>query len=116
MWKVASLLALLVLAPCARAEPHCDPIDDSVRLSGPNLSLTQLEQIGLAYAAKNPKAPQVPWAYGNKNWLLLRSLYQPGDQIRAYEQLWRPSHQPFAWGYALIRGQCVLGALITRFS
>jgi hypothetical protein len=117
MWKLIACLALLLVSSRAiGAAPHCDPLDETVRLSGPNLSLSELEAIGLSRAASNPKAPQVPWAYGNKNWLFLKALYRPGDQIRAYEQLWRPSGKPFAWGYALVRGQCVLGVLTTRIS
>ncbi len=118
MSRVAALLTLIAVAPQAFAveKPHCDPIDETIRLPGPNLSLAELERIGLARARTNPAAPQVTWAYGHDDWLLLKAMYRPGDQIRAYEQRWCPGGKPFSWGYALVRGQCVLGSLATGMS
>ncbi|WP_242628770.1 hypothetical protein [Xanthomonas oryzae] len=89
---------------------------DNLRFDGLPLSSVQMEEIGLRYAAKNIKAPQVPFAYGNKDWLWLKEQYRPGDYFLAYEQLWPASGKPFASGYALVRGKCVLGVLSTRTS
>ncbi|MEA9554479.1 hypothetical protein VC273_00620 [Xanthomonas nasturtii] len=89
---------------------------DNLRLDGLPLSTLQMEEIGLKYAAANTKAPQVPFAYGNKEWLWLKKQYRSGDYFVAYEQLWPASGKPFAWGYALVRGKCVLGVLNTRVS
>ena len=114
MWKFVLFLAAFSLTSVEAAEPRCDPVGESMRLIGPNLSLQELETIGLVIAARNPDAPQIPWAYGNKDWLALKGLHRPGDEIRAYEELWLPSGKPFAWGYALLRGKCILGALTTR--
>lgn len=118
MFRIAALLTLIVVAPQAFAAEklHCDPIDETIRPHGPNLSLAELERIGLDRAKTNPAAPQVPWAYGHGDWLLLKAMYRRGDQIRAYEQRWRPGGKPFSWGYALVRGQCVLGSLTTGMS
>jgi hypothetical protein len=114
---VISLILLLFLtARSAQATDQigCERVGHNNRLSGTALSLRELEQIGLRYAADNPRAPQVPFAYGNKSWLQLKSLYREGDRIYAYEQLWPPSGKPFSWGYALVRGSCILGVIGTR--
>ena len=116
MPKRSLFLAVLLAASSAQAaEPDsCELAGHNNRLIGPELSLDDLEQIGLRYAARNPRAPQVPFAYGNQKWLQLKSLYRAGDRIYAYEQLWPPSGKPFSWGYALVRGNCILGAIGTR--
>ena len=115
MWKtLATCLLLFAFASCEAAEPPPCQAADAIRFSGPDLSIPQMEAIGLKYAARNPKAPQVPFAYGNKDWLWLKAQYRSGDRFVAYEQLWPPSGKPFAWGYALVRGQCVIGLLGTR--
>ena len=115
MWKtLAACLLVLATAQSLAAESSSCQESDAIRLSGPNLSIQQMEALGLKYAARNPKAPQVPFAYGNKDWLWLKAQYLSGDRFVAYEQLWPPSGKAFAWGYALVRGQCVLGLLGTR--
>lgn len=116
--KLLSATLLLVALTDARAGPvaTCEPIDARVRLEGPVLTIAQVEEIGIRYAARNPKAPQVPFAYGNDRWLQLKALYRPGDVIRAYAQSWKPGDRPFAEGYALIRGKCVLGIITTHLA
>ncbi|WP_082925697.1 hypothetical protein [Xanthomonas nasturtii] len=89
---------------------------DNLRFDGLPLSIVQMEEIGVKYAAANTTAPQVPFAYGNKDWLWLEKPYRSGDYFVAYEQLWPVSGKPFAWGYAIVRGKCVLGVLNTRVS
>ncbi|WP_407470377.1 hypothetical protein ABFU55_00160 [Xanthomonas campestris pv. raphani] len=112
---VAGLLILTAGSVAAAQTAICQE-SDKLRLDGLPLSIVQMEQIGVTYAAKNTKAPQVPFAYGNKDWLWLKKQYRSGDYFVAYEQLWPVSGKPFAWGYALVRGQCVLGVLNTRTS
>ncbi|MCC5091482.1 MULTISPECIES: hypothetical protein [Xanthomonas] len=112
---VTCLLILTASSAAAAPAATCQE-SDNLRFDGLPLSIVQMEQIGVTYAAKNTKAPQVPFAYGNKDWLWLKKQYRSGDYFVAYEQLWPVSGKPFAWGYALVRGQCVLGVLNTRTS
>ncbi|ASK90167.1 hypothetical protein XAUB_16910 [Xanthomonas citri pv. aurantifolii str. ICPB 11122] len=109
------LLILTASSAIAAPAATCQE-SDNLRFDGFPLSIVQMEQIGLTYAAKNTKAPQVPFAYANKDWLWLKEQYRPGDYFLAYEQLWPASGKPFASGYALVRGRCVLGVLSIRVS
>lgn len=112
---VAGLLILTAGSVAAAQTAICQE-SDKLRLDGLPLSIVQMEEIGLKYAAANKKAPQVPFAYGNKDWLWLKKQYRSGDYFMAYEQLWPASGKRFAWGYALVRGKCVLGVLSTQVS
>jgi hypothetical protein len=110
------ILSVLLAASSVQAAvpARCELVGSNNRLTGQAISLDELERIGLRYASRNPRAPQVPFAYGNKTWVQLKGLYREGDQIYAYEQLWPPSGKPFSWGYALVRKRCILGVIGTR--
>jgi len=116
MRRMLSTAALLLATFNATSSEGsaCDPVDPAMRFSGPDISLEELELVGQKLAASNPAAPQVPFALANENWLWLRAQYRAGDRIVAFES--PPGHdgQPFAWGYALLRGQCVVALLTTR--
>ena len=115
MYRTLLVVALLVAASNALgSESMCDRIDPAMRFIGPDISPAELEQIGRDLAASNPAAPQVPFASANKNWHWLRAQFREGDRIVAFES--PPGHDglPFAWGYALLRGECVVGLLTTR--
>ncbi|MCS3748214.1 hypothetical protein FHY18_003847 [Xanthomonas arboricola] len=109
-------LLIFTAGSVAAAQTTTCQESDNLRLDGLPLSIVQMEEIGLKYAATSTKAPQVPFAYGNKDWLWLKKQYRSGDYFVAYEQLWPASGKPFAWGYALVRGKCVLGVLSIRTS
>ncbi|MDR0183229.1 hypothetical protein [Lysobacter arvi] len=110
----AAALLLVTFNAIGSDGSACDPVDPAMRFTGPDISLEELEIVGRKLAASNPAAPQVPFALANENWLWLRAQYRAGDRIVAFEG--PPGHdgQPFAWGYALLRGQCVVGLLTTR--
>jgi hypothetical protein len=114
MLSAAALLLVTFNAIGSDGSVACDPVDPAMRFTGPDISLEELEIVGRKLAASNPAAPQVPFALANENWLWLRAQYRAGDRIVAFEG--PPGHdgQPFAWGYALLRGQCVVGLLTTR--
>ena len=114
MLKILATCLLLLVACAEVSEATPCHRSDALRFIGPDFSISQMEAIGLEYAARASKAPQVPFAYGNKDWLSLKAQYRPGDRFVAYEQLWPKSGKPFAWGYALVRGKCVVGLLGTR--
>jgi len=109
-------VALLLAASCAIAgtDEGCERPDPTMRFHGPDLSVAELERIGQSFAARNPKAPQVPFAYAHKNWVWLKGQYRPGDRLVAFEGPRGHNAQPFAWGYALLRGKCSVGLLTTR--
>ena len=116
MRKIVAIVALIFATSCAHgaSTTQCDLPDPSIRFYGPSLSVTELEQIGREFAAKNPAAPQVPFAYGHKNWQWLKAQYQAGDRIQAFEGPQGHDGNPFAWGYALLRGKCLVGLLTLR--
>ena len=116
MRNLALALLLLSIATSAIAGGVCrEKLDSRYRLSGPEISLAELQRIGTAYAAQNESVPQVPFAYSNKDWHLFVANYRPGDQIRAFELL-GPGGSLFLRGYALIRGQCVVSFIVTAMT
>ena len=115
MWKF--LVALFFLIPMSlvqASEPGSCEQSAQLQLVGQPLSVSQMETAGLKYAARNPKAPQVPFAYGNKTWRSLKAQYRLGDKFFAYTETLPPSTAPYARGYALVRGKCVIGSIRTR--
>ena len=87
-------------------------MDPTYRLIGPELTIPQLEQIGLALAAKNPAVPQVPFAASHGRWERLKAKRQPGDIFRAFDGPRWSDGAPIAGGYILLRGQCVVGQIV----
>ena len=113
---IFAIAAMLTASSCAAAGPteRCQPLGASYRVYGPQLSIPQIEKIGVELAAENPAAPQVPFAFGNKNWQELKALYQAGDAFRAFDgPRWTDSDLPIAGGYMLLRGNCVIGQMAT---
>jgi hypothetical protein len=119
-----SVLVLLVLAGCERESTHssgtadqaappestqqfCRDRGSTVFLHGPLRSISDLEEEGLDYAARNPAAPQVPFAKANSSWQELRDAYRPGDVIRASFTRGFEG-RVHTTGYALSRGGCVV--------
>ena len=113
-WIVAVLIFACLQSQAAARESSCEHAEPSMRFSEASLSLAKLERIGYQLAAANPKAPQVPFAYAHKDWLWLKANYRFGDRILKFEGPLGHDGQPFAWGYALFRGQCFLGLLTTH--
>jgi len=107
-------LFFAALQAVAGTGAKCEQPDPTMRFHGPDLSLQDLERVGLEFAARNPKAPQVPFAYAHRNWVWLKAQYRPGDRLVAFEGPQGHDGQPFAWGYALVRGPCLVGLLTTR--
>ena len=73
-------------------------------------SLDQLKEIGNHLASQNPAMKQVPFALANKQWKALIVAYRPGDEIRYYT-ISNASGNPYAGGYALSRGGCVVSTV-----
>ena len=111
---VVSALALVPINVAGAASTTCERADPTTRFSGPDLSLTDLERIGYTLAASDPDAPQVPFAKAHKDWLWFKAQHRPGDRILAFEGPRGHDGLPFAQGYALLRGHCVVGLLTTR--
>jgi len=118
MRKILAVLVLLSGAPMvyAGSDTRCEPITQDMRLIGPSLFLEQMEALGLKLVAHSPSTPQVPFGHANRRWLSFKSAYVPGDRFQAYEQLRPSDHTPFAWGYALVRGQCIVGLFLARMA
>ncbi len=112
------VVALLATASCATVEPlrACEALDPTYRVFGPELTIPQLEEIGTTLAQKNPSVPQVPFAMGNKSWERLKAKYKPGDLFRAFDGPRWTDGAPIAGGYILLRGQCVVGQIVTSRS
>ena len=115
MRKLIVLVALVSFSAAASAAQidGCMP-QENVRLVGPALTVQQMEDIGLRYAARNPRAPQVAFAYGNSEWLALRGKFRDGDRFVASEEFFGKNQRTFGWGYALVRGRCLLGIIRLR--
>jgi hypothetical protein len=105
----------IVLATSCHSTPSkqqpCRSLGDGFRLVGPPHSADELEAFGKTFAARNPAAPQVPFAYGNKQWELMKSLMRPGDMFREVDNPMVGPGLPFPDGYALVRGKCVVAEL-----
>ena len=106
-------LILFALPSLGQPNPGCAVLAKDFRVYGPELNLAQTESIGKTLAAKNPAVPQVPFAYGYKHWVQLKTLYQAGDVFRQYDGPRRSDGSPIAGGYVLMRGSCVKGLLGT---
>ena len=110
MWKIALTIGtgLVMLTGMANAAERCQPVDARFEITGRDISLLEMERIGLEKARSNPAAPQVPWAYGHNNWLTFKSAFRPGDRVRPYSQAFKLGEKPYQWGYALFRGNCLV--------
>ena len=110
MRKIVATVALIFSTSCAHGavKTRCDLPHQSIRFYGPSLSVMELEQLGREFAAKNPAAPQIPFAYAYQNWEWLKAHHQPGDRIQEFEGPRGHDGKPFAWGYALLRGKCLV--------
>ena len=101
--------------PSDAGEPlRCQARDGRLHLTGPDISLSDMERLGYRPARPNRPAPTIPWAAGYKNWLIFKSAYRPGDRIRPYELSFKLGERPFEWGYALMRKDCLLFIFATK--
>jgi hypothetical protein len=101
-------IGLLAISGTTNATEKCRSVDRRFEVTGPSISLAEMERIGLEKARSRPAAPQVPWAYGHKDWLTFRSTFRPEDRILPYSQTFLLGERPYQWGYALFRGKCLL--------
>ena len=106
-------LLLLLSFGSARASetPHCELPGKGIRVFGPSLTTQQLEQIGVAFAARNPAQPQVTFSRANKAWLVLKNAARPSDVVRSYDGPRGHDGNPISGGYILMRGECVVARL-----
>ena len=102
------------MAYLASESMRCQPRDGRFHFTGPDISLSDMERLGYQPIRQNRPAPTVPWAAGYKHWQIFKSTYRPGDRIRPYELSFKLGERPFEWGYALMRGDCLLFAFATK--
>ena len=108
MNKVLALVLLLVsLSARSQDLGQCQATDARLQITGPDISLTEMEERGLRPSPRGRPAPTLPWN-GHKNWLTFKSTFRPGDRIRPYSLAFKLGEKPFQWGYALYRGDCLL--------
>ncbi|GAB3361461.1 hypothetical protein [Lysobacter tyrosinilyticus] len=115
MRNIVAFAAALFVSSFASAQPAhaCEPVDPTVRIYGPELTIAQLEKIGLELVADNPTIPQVAFGMGNRNWERLKAQYTPGDVFKAFDGPRWSDGTPIAGGYILLRGSCVVGQIAT---
>ncbi len=113
MKKFVAIPLALFLASCAtRHSPMCEALSSTDHVSGPNLTVSQVEKIGVAIAAENPAGAQVPFTLANGDWENLKSKYAHGDTLRAFDGPRWQDGEPIAGGYILLRGQCVIAKFV----
>jgi hypothetical protein len=114
MLKIFAILLSVLTASCQStrsASEACQSLDGGFRVVGRSYSVGELEAIGKAFAAQNPAVPQVPFAYANRRWNHMKSLMQPGDTLREFDNPMVGPGLPTPDGYVLMRGQCVIAML-----
>src|SRR5688572_30325820 len=90
MLKILVVLAAILMASCqtsatAPSADSCISLDGGFRIVGRAYSVDELEKIGKTFASRNSKVPQVPFAYRNEQWNRMKSLMQPGDSLREFD-------------------------------
>ena len=114
MRNIHALWVLLFLAAGsagATSTASCELPGKGIHVFGPRLSVSELEQVGIAFAARNPAQPQVPFSRANKQWLRLKAAARPGDAVRSYDGPRGHGGNPISGGYILMRGACVVSRL-----
>lgn len=117
MRYISAICALLV-SGCAIAHDSvaCEAPGPTTKIFGPELSVQDVEKIGMEMAAENPAVPQVAFAYGHERWEKLKSRYEAGDKFRQFEGSGDSDGKPIAGGYIMLRGGCVVGQIATWLS
>ena len=77
--------------------------------------MSELEKLGLKASRPGRPAPTLAWR-GDKDWLFFKSTYRVGDRIRPFEASFKLGERPYVWGYALMRGDCLLLEWVTRIA
>ena len=87
------------------AHTPCMPIT-RFKIIGPELSVREAEAASIAQMRKAPDAPQVPFGYGNGEWLKIRDSLLPGDTLHAFET-------EVTGGILVLRQGCAVGHVTT---
>src|SRR5690348_4263055 len=113
-YVVVVVICVLVSACSVRRDDqmacqNIGPLIPSTR----TFTAAELDAVGMAAAKENPAVPQVPFAYGNKQWEQLKAIARPSDTFRTFD-IPGVGHAPsseFPDGILLMRGNCVVGLL-----
>ena len=114
MRYIIAIVVLMLLATgstSAAEAPVCQLPGKGIRVFGPALTVSQLERIGIAFAARNPAQPQVKFSRGNRSWLALKGAARPSDVVRSYDGPRGHDGNPISGGYILMRDTCVVARL-----
>ena len=116
IWAISLFLAAVIVAPETSAKGSCEPLPSGYRLLAQNYSVSELESLGLRFAARNPAVPQVPFAYAHRGWIQMRDLYRPGDELREFDSPHLGPGGSSPDGFVLMRGKCMISFMGLRIA
>jgi len=102
------LLFITTLALCAGsfATDECKTFAEHWTVSEP-LSIDDVEREALERVRDRPSLPQVPFAYGNDDWVRFKSQFTEED-VLVHAKMGAPPGLPHGYsGYARMRNGCV---------
>ncbi|MEN1973465.1 hypothetical protein WCE34_14240 [Luteimonas sp. MJ204] len=119
MKEIIAILFLFVANSAQRADAKevCAPLPEGFRTLEHSYSVAELEQLGLALAARNSAVPQLPFAYANSQWERFKQLYRPGDKLLEFDSPHLgPAPRTSPDGYVLMRGSCMIAFMGLRIA
>jgi hypothetical protein len=92
----------------------CERSSERHHLVGEPLSVAEVEAASIVELRSSPAQSTVPFGPLAAEWEKLRSQMKPGDVFYKYRG---PGGRrgAYAWGYALVRGECIVGTIVTEY-